>query len=187
MHAQLAPPLLDPLLLPLPDPLLPLADPLPLPPLVEPLVSRFGYRRMLTVNTALVGLIIMSLATIGRDTPHWLILVQLFVMGGINGLQFTLMNTLSLKDLPQADASAGNSLLSVVMQLSMSLGVGTAATLLGAFLDSVDRHGPDGDAAVFHPTFLCLGVLTLISTAIFLQLDPKQDRSGTRDEVPDPD
>ena len=38
MHRQLAPPLLDPLLLPLPDPLLPLADPLPLPPLVEPLV-----------------------------------------------------------------------------------------------------------------------------------------------------
>ncbi len=154
--------------------------------LVEPAVSRFGYRRMLTVNTALVGCIIMSLALIGRNTPHWLILIQLFVMGGINGMQFTLMNTLTLKDLPQSDASTGNSLLSVVMQLSMSLGVGTAAALLGAFLGSVDRRGLDGDAAVFHPTYLCLGILTLISTAIFLQLDPKQDRSGTRDEVADP-
>ncbi len=156
-------------------------------PLVEPAVMRFGYKRMLTVNTALVGLIIMSLATIGRGTPHWLILIQLFLMGGINGMQFTLMNTLTLKDLPQSDTSAGNSLLSVVMQLSMSLGVGTAATLLAAFLESVDRHGIDGDAAVFHPTYLCLGLLTLISTTIFLQLDPKQDKNGTRDDASGPD
>ncbi|MCL2656709.1 MAG: multidrug transporter subunit MdtD [Betaproteobacteria bacterium] len=154
-------------------------------PLIEPAVQRFGYRRMLTVNTALVGCSIMGLATIGPNTPLWLILFQLFVMGGINGMQFSLMNTLTLKDLNHTDASAGNSLLSVIQQLSMSLGVGTAAMLLSAFLTTVDRSGADGDAAVFHPTYFFLGLLALVATTIFLQLDPAQDRSGTRSETRD--
>jgi DHA2 family multidrug resistance protein-like MFS transporter len=41
------------------------------------------------------------------------------------------MNTLTLKDLPDEQASSGNSLLSMVMQLSMSVGVTIAGLLLG--------------------------------------------------------
>lgn len=43
------------------------------------------------------------------------------------------MNTLTLKDLPDDLASSGNSLLSMIMQLSMSIGVTIAGLLLGMF------------------------------------------------------
>lgn len=51
----------------------------------------------------------------------------------INSLRFSAMNTLTLKDLPDRLASSGNSLLSMVMQLSMSLGVSVAGILIGSF------------------------------------------------------
>ncbi len=43
------------------------------------------------------------------------------------------MNTVTLIDLDNAQASSGNSLLSVVAQLSLSLGVASPAALLGGF------------------------------------------------------
>jgi hypothetical protein len=43
------------------------------------------------------------------------------------------MNTVTLIDLDDASASSGNSLLSVVAQLSLSLGVACAGALLGGF------------------------------------------------------
>lgn len=43
------------------------------------------------------------------------------------------MNTLTLKDLPDELASSGNSLLSMIMQLSMSVGVTIAGLLLGMY------------------------------------------------------
>ena len=40
-----------------------------------------------------------------------------------NSIQFTCMNTLTLIDLPNADASSGNSLLSTIMQLSIAVSI----------------------------------------------------------------
>jgi DHA2 family multidrug resistance protein-like MFS transporter len=51
----------------------------------------------------------------------------------INSMRFSSMNTLTLKDLPDDLASSGNSLLSMVMQLSMSIGVTIAGLLLGMY------------------------------------------------------
>ena len=81
----------------------------------------------------LLGCLIASLATIGTQTPTWLLLVHLGLIGMVNSMQFTAMNTVTLIGLSHADASSGNSLLSVVVQLSMSLGVATAGALLGGF------------------------------------------------------
>ncbi|MDR8316094.1 multidrug transporter subunit MdtD, partial [Acinetobacter baumannii] len=57
----------------------------------------------------------------------------LFLQGMINSSRFSSMNTLTLKDLPDDLASSGNSLLSMVMQLSMSIGVTIAGLLLGLY------------------------------------------------------
>lgn len=137
--------------------------------IVVPLVRRYGYRRVLVVNTVLTGLAMASFALIGPGQPLWLHVVQFACFGAVNSLQFTAMNTLTLRDLDGEHASAGNSLLSMVMMLSMSLGVATAGGLLAAF-------GEDGGAAgepvlsAFRWTFVCIGALTLSSAAIFAQL-----------------
>ena len=141
-------------------------------PMAKPLIDRFGYRRILIGNTLLLGSLIASLATIDGQTPAALMLVHLSLIGMVNSMQFTAMNTVTLVGLSQQNASSGNSLLSVVVQLSMSLGVASAGALLGGFTEP----GADGAAVLqaFHLTFLCVGAMSLMAASLFFQLDSKQ-------------
>lgn len=138
--------------------------------LAKPLIDRFGYRRILIGNTLLLGVMIASLATVNAQTSVLLILAQLTLIGMLNSMQFTAMNTVTLVGLSNRDASSGNSLLAVVVQLSMSLGVASAAALLGAFTDP----GAQGEAVLpaFQLTFLCIGGMALLAATLFLRLDP---------------
>jgi EmrB/QacA subfamily drug resistance transporter len=133
-------------------------------------IRRLGYRRMLVGNTILVGLAMASFALITPEQPLWLRIVQLAFFGGVNSMQFTAMNTVTLKDLLGYQTSSGNSLLSMVMMLSMSLGVASAGALLANF---EDRFGHDSAAqalSAFHATFISVGLITLASAWIFWQL-----------------
>ncbi len=144
--------------------------------LAKPIIDRLGYRRLLIGNTLLLGCLIASLATIDGQTPTWLLLVHLGLIGMVNSMQFTAMNTVTLVGLSHADASSGNSLLSVVVQLSMSLGVATAGALLGGF--TVDDAQGSEVLRAFQLTFLCVGGMAMLAAALFLQLehrDPGHD------------
>jgi hypothetical protein len=138
---------------------------------VTNLVHRFGYRTVLVVNTLLVGLAMGSFALLGRSVPVGVLLVQLSLLGIVNSLQFTAMNTLTLKDLDGPEASSGNSMLSMVQMLAMSLAVAAAAGLLAAFTDT---FGLARELKVFQSTFLCVGLMTTASAWIFWQL-PNDD------------
>ncbi|WP_104654455.1 multidrug transporter subunit MdtD [Ralstonia insidiosa] len=133
-------------------------------------IKRFGYRRMLFTNTLMVGLTMASFAVMTPDVPVWLRIVQLALFGTFNSMQFTAMNTLTLKDLSGPHASSGNSMLSMVMMLSMSLGVAAAGALLTGFTDFTG--GPEGrdTLAAFHKTFVCVGFMTAAAAWIFAQL-----------------
>lgn len=137
------------------------------------LIERFGYRIILTGNTLLLGVLLASLALVDAQTPYWLLLAVLALLGAVNSLQFTAMNTVTLIDLDDASAASGNSLLSVVAQLSLSLGVACAAALLGGFTDEVATGGVSSVLEAFQLTFLSVGVLAMFAAAIFLQLAPK--------------
>lgn len=147
------------------------------------LIERLGYRRVLTGNTLALGFGLASLALAGPDYPYGLLLIQLALLGGVNSLQFTAMNTVTLIDLDDRAASSGNSLLSVVAQLSMSLGVACAAALLGGFSASI-AAGTDSVLGAFRATFLCVGGLTLLAAAIFLQLDRSTGRQPRKTGAP---
>ena len=145
----------------------------------EPVIKRFGYRRVLVTNTLLLGAVIAGFSLVGADTPHLLILVYLGLFGVINSMQFTAMNTITLGDLDDARASGGNSLLSVVMQLSMSLGVAAAGALLAAFATPVvipiaSDVGPSNVLHTFHATYLCMGLLSALAAGIFFQLGRRE-------------
>ena len=101
--------------------------------IVVQVVNRFGYRNVLVAATLLLALVSLSFLLAAMLGWLWLLPVVLFFQGMINSLRFSAMNTLTLKDLPDRLASSGNSLLSMVMQLSMSLGVSVAGILIGSF------------------------------------------------------
>jgi EmrB/QacA subfamily drug resistance transporter len=140
----------------------------------EPLIRRLGYRRTLVGNTLLLGLMIASFALAGHGTPHALLLTQLGLFGIVNSLQFTAMNTLTLGDLEKESASSGNSLLSVVMQLSMSLGVAAAAAMLAAFGGHLQAQQSPDVVRTFRATFVCVGMLSALAAFIFAQLREKE-------------
>ena len=137
---------------------------------VEPVITRLGYRAVLVGNTLLLGAVIGGFSMVGPGTPHLSILLYLGLFGIVNSLQFTAMNTLTLGDLDDARASGGNSLLSVVMQLSMSLGVAAAGALLAAFAAPAAAPAGSGLMHTFHATYLCMGALSALAAGIFFQL-----------------
>lgn len=148
-----------------------------------PLITRFGYRRVLMANTLLVGGSIAAFALVGPGQPLWLRVLQFAIFGAVNSLQFTAMNTLTLKDLGQDHASSGNSLLSMVQMVSMSFGVAAAAALLTTFTTMLQAVQPRELMHAFHLTFLCVGLITMGATWIFSQLASHVRGRGEQQEV----
>ena len=142
----------------------------------ERVIKRFGYRRVLVTNTLLLGGFIAGFALVDRGTPHVAILAYLGLFGVCNSMQFTAMNTLTLGDLDGVRASAGNSLLSVAIQLSMGLGVAAAGALLAGF--AVAPPAGPNLAHTFHATYLCMGLLSALAAAIFFQLGRREGPTG---------
>ena len=136
-------------------------------PIIRPLIQRFGYRQVLLINTLLVGVCIASFALHTADTPTWFRLIHFFIFGVLNSLQFVSMNTLTLKDLSQQNASSGNSFLSMIMMLSMSLGVALAGTLVNVFTQHL---GTVHTLQAFNYTLLCLASINIIAALIFWQI-----------------
>jgi hypothetical protein len=108
-------------------------------------------------------------------------IIQLLFFGSVNSLQFTAMNTVTLKDLHGIEASSGNSLLSMVQMLSMSLGVAAAGGLLTTF---VDAYGRERNLIAFQYTFICVGLMTAASAWIFWQLSPEVRADHRKEEEP---
>ena len=136
-------------------------------PIIRQIIQRFGYRKVLLVNTLLVGACIASFALTTADTPIGLRAVHFFIFGMLNSLQFVSMNTLTLKDLPQQDASSGNSFLSMIMMVSMSIGVALAGTLVNVF---TAYYGAEHITTAFHTTLIFLGCINIITAAIFWRI-----------------
>ncbi|MEG1212018.1 MAG: MFS transporter [Leclercia sp.] len=130
--------------------------------IVVQVVNHFGYRRVLVASTlglALVSLLFMGVALLGW---FYVLPLVLLLQGVINSIRFSSMNTLTLKDLPDELASSGNSLLSMIMQLSMSIGVTVAGLLLGMY----GQHHLSADTPMVHQVFL----YTYLSMALIIAL-----------------
>ena len=130
--------------------------------IVVQVVNRFGYRHVLvaaTLGLALVSLLFMAVALLGW---YYALPLVLFCQGIISSVRFSSMNTLTLKALPDDLASSGNSLLSMIMQLSMSVGVTLAGLLLGMY----GQHHLSVDTPVAHQVFL----YTYLSMAVIIAL-----------------
>ncbi|GAB5071528.1 MFS transporter [Citrobacter sedlakii] len=138
--------------------------------IVVQVVNRFGYRRVLvctTLGLAGVTLLFMSAALLGW---YYVLPFVLLLQGMINSTRFSSMNTLTLKDLPDELASSGNSLLSMIMQLSMSIGVTVAGLLLGMFGQQHITADSGATHTVFIYTWLCMAVIIALPAVVFARV-----------------
>ncbi|QXB22099.1 MFS transporter [Lelliottia amnigena] len=138
--------------------------------IVVQVVNYFGYRRVLVASTlglALISLVFMAVALMGW---YYVLPLVLFFQGMINSTRFSSMNTLTLKDLPDELASSGNSLLSMIMQLSMSVGVTVAGLLLGMYGQQHLSADTAGAHHVFLYTYLSMAVIIALPALIFARV-----------------
>ena len=149
---------------------------------VARLVKYIGYRTILTTNTVLLGCFIAAFSFIKPNTHIGIIFGIFFIFGIINSTQFTAMNSVTLVDLAPEQEGSGNTLLSVIMQLSISLGIAISAALLAGFsgVSSITGIIPDGVIDAFKKTYICLGVIAVFATLIFIGIPSKSGKESTK-------
>jgi EmrB/QacA subfamily drug resistance transporter len=145
--------------------------------LIDRLLKRHGYRRVLRINTALAGVLLATFSLLQADTPAWAIALLVFAYGFVMSLQYTAMNTLGFVDLPPERASQASSLTSAVQYLAVSFGIALSSLLLALFLGG-HHHDPAAYVRGFHYSVLCLAVLPLIAVYVFTRL--RHDRPPRR-------
>jgi EmrB/QacA subfamily drug resistance transporter len=136
--------------------------------LVNRMLIRLGYRRLLFGNTLIVAVLLAMFALLGPHTPMVLIALLVYVYGGFMGMQYTVMNTLIYTDLDVKYASMASSMASTTQYLSMSFGIALATILMQTLL-----HGEGNDAyvAAFRWTVIVLAVITAVASRVFARLE----------------
>lgn len=141
--------------------------------MVTQVLRRLGYRRTLVGITLFIGIMIAQFSLQSPSMEVWLLILPLFILGMAMSTQFTAMNTITLADLTDENASGGNSVLAVTQQLSISLGVAVSAAVLRFY----EGFASNNTVEQFHYTFITMGILTLISAFTFMLLRPKDGRN----------
>jgi EmrB/QacA subfamily drug resistance transporter len=134
------------------------------------ILARFGYRAVLISNTIVIGLLILLFATIGKGTPLWLVIVEVFFYGFFTSLQYTCMNTLVYADVSKELESGASSIASTAQQMAISFGVAAASLVTVFFLPSRYLSNPAEFIHGIHRAFFVLGGMTLLSTFVFSEL-----------------
>lgn len=148
--------------------------------MVTQVLRRLGYRTTLVGITVFIGLMIAQFSLQSPGMTIWMLLVPLFVLGMAMSTQFTAMNTITLADLTDENASSGNSMLAVTQQLSISLGVAVSAAVL-RFYEGFENANT---IEQFHYTFITMGGITLVSSLVFMLLRPKDGRNLIKERAP---
>lgn len=134
---------------------------------VTRILTDYGFRKTLFVVTLIIGLMITQFSLQTPNMSIYLMIIPLFLLGMVMSTQFTAMNTICLADLTDNNASAGNSMLAVTQQLSISFGIAVSAAIL-SYYDGL----PGGNTVDnFHYTFITVGVITVVSAFVFLLLN----------------
>ncbi len=139
---------------------------------IKSLLRTFGFKKLLIVNTLLVGLSIASFSLIEKTTPAIMIILLVFLNGLLTSLQFSCMNNLTYIDLNKNNLSKGTSIASTVQQLSMCLGIAVSALAVDYYL-GVGNAMKLGTILPIHKTFILLGAITCTASLSFMKLSNK--------------
>jgi EmrB/QacA subfamily drug resistance transporter len=135
-----------------------------------PIIQRYGFRRVLTINALLTGGFLMACATFTPTTPVWLMIGILLIGGFFRSLQFTAVNTLTYADMSPERMSRASSFAAMAQQLGISLGVGVAAVTLNLSMASRGAHTISISDVMI--AFVVIGVLCSASSLSFRRLSP---------------
>ncbi len=134
------------------------------------LLRRFGYKKILVINTLLIGTTISMFSFVSAETPIILIVLLGLAQGFFNSLQFSSMNSMAYADVNDTDSSMASTLTSSFQQMSMSFGLACGTLVAAWFLGDLPQTDQAAVTHALHYAFLTLGALTFISSLSFWRL-----------------
>jgi EmrB/QacA subfamily drug resistance transporter len=151
------------------------------------ILAAAGYRKVLIVNTVMIGVTIGMFALVGATTPLLLIVVLSLALGFFNSLQFSSMNSMAYADIDAADSSMASTIASSMQQMSLSFGLASGSLVTAWFLGDLPQSDRLAVSSALHYAFLTLGVVTLLSSLSFWTLRSGDGDSVSRRSVPSPE
>lgn len=140
-------------------------------PLLERALRRWGFRRLLTINSCAIAATIGACALLTASTPHVVIMALLFVQGMLRSLQLISLMTLSYADTDPRDIGAGSTIASLSQQAALSLGI--AVSVIAVQVSQSLGGAPTLDAATIAPVFVVLALLSLVTLLWIRRLPPE--------------
>jgi EmrB/QacA subfamily drug resistance transporter len=147
-------------------------------------LRRYGYKRVLTVNTLMIGITIALYAFVTPTTPLYLIPAIGLMQGFFNSLQFSSMNSMAYADIDSADSSMASTIASTLQQVSMSFGLAFGSLVAGWYLGDLPQSDRAALTGALHNAFLTLGAFTFVSSLSFWTLRQNDGESVSRGAPP---
>ncbi len=94
------------------------------------MVTRFGYRAVMTVGLLCVALALLGLTVTAIDTPIWLVLVYFLIFGLGMGNVIAPASTVMQNTLPMHQVGAGSAVQNTVRQVGGALGIAIIGTVI---------------------------------------------------------
>ena len=148
-------------------------------------LRRFGYRRVLIMNTFLIGLTISGYSLVTPATPLIFMIFCGFCQGFFNSLQFSSMNSMAYADIDSKESSMASTIASSFQQLSLSFGLAFGSIVAAWFLGAVPQSNQPAIIDALHHAFLALGAITVFSALAFtaLRTDDGESISGSKTAI----
>ena len=147
------------------------------------ILRRFGFRRILIVNTLLMGVTIGMFALVGSGTPIILIVLLGLTQGFFNSLQFSSMNSMAYADIGGSDSSMASTIASSMQQMARSFGLACGTLIAAWYLGDLPQTDQAAVTRALHYAFLTLGGLTLISSLSFWTLRATDGENVSRGDA----
>jgi EmrB/QacA subfamily drug resistance transporter len=154
--------------------------------IATPMLARFGYKRVLTVNTVMIGIVVCSFAAVGPGTPLFVIVLLGLALGFFNSLQYTSMNSMAYADIDTQDSSMASTIASSMQQMSMSFGLAFGSLIAGWYLGGLPQTDQTAVTHALHYAFLTVGAMTMLSSLSFWSLRPRDGESVSRGNAETP-
>lgn len=135
-------------------------------PLFPKILKWLRYRYFLLMNTSLVCVTMWLFIAIGENPSFYFLALLTYLYGFLLSMQYGGMNSLAYADIEEEILSSATSIMSMIQQLSQTFGVATAAFLMHFFTEGDPYRLMTIKS--FHETFFALGLITLISSFIFI-------------------
>ena len=146
-------------------------------------LRRFGYRKVLIVNTLMIGVTIGLYALVTAATPLYAIVLLGLALGFFNSLQFSSMNSMAYADVDTPDSSMASTISSTFQQISMSFGLAFGSLITAWYLGDLPQTDRLAVTGALHHAFLTLGALTIASSLSFWALRQHDGESVSRGEL----